>query len=143
MPVVAHPPCRAWSRFTRQQAKPAPGEAELGPLCVEYLRACGGILEHPAHSHLWEHCKLPYPAESRDGLWCIEVHQAWWGHPLRKKTWLLLSQLPKEIVELPFRLHCPGNDRRRQQVMSKAQRSGTPPEFAEWAVALARRVEDV
>lgn len=140
-PIVAHPPCRAWSRFTRQQAKPEPGEKDLGPLCVGFLRECGGVLEHPAHSHLWEHCKLPYPNESKGSLWCMEVHQAWWGHPLRKKTWLLFNRIPKEIVEIPFLLHHGGNDRRRQQVMSKAQRSATPPDFAQWLVNLARQVD--
>ena len=50
MPVVAHPPCRAWSAHTRHQAKPEPGDAELGPMCVDVLRREGGVLEHPAHS---------------------------------------------------------------------------------------------
>src|SRR5687767_6615617 len=77
MPVVAHPPCRAWSAFCAHQAKPEDGEKELGPLCVKWLLKCGGILEHPAHSRLWDACRLPKPGwESRSELWSIEVSQA-------------------------------------------------------------------
>ena len=72
-PIVAHPPCRSWSRFTKQQSKPPPGEKELAPLCVEFLRRCGGIREHPAHSHLWDHCNLPAPGQSTKDFWCEEV----------------------------------------------------------------------
>ena len=53
MPVVAHPPCRSWSAYCAHQAKPLAGEKELGPLCVAWLRECGGVLEHPAHSRLF------------------------------------------------------------------------------------------
>lgn len=79
MPVVAHPPCRAWSAFCGHQAKPEPGEKELGPWCVEQVRNSGGVLEHPAHSRLWQACDLPRPGErSRGGLWSmwIEQHRA-------------------------------------------------------------------
>lgn len=61
MPVIAHPPCRAWSAYCAHQAKPAPGEKELGIWCAEQVRENGGVLEQPAHSRLFDAAKLPKP----------------------------------------------------------------------------------
>lgn len=141
MPIIAHPPCRAWSAYCRHQAKPLPGEKELAPLCVEMLKVCGGVLEHPAHSTLWGTLGLPLPLEQERGwLWCLAVDQSWWGDTRTKKTWLLLSGIAKDdLPPIPYRLHNPSGDRRRWQVMSKHQRAATHPAFAEWLVEVARR----
>ncbi len=139
MPVVAHPVCAPWSAFCSHQWKPVAGVKELGPLCVEWLRKCGGILEHPAHSRLFDHCHLPKPGDpERDGLWTAEVWQAWWGYPMMKKTWLCFSGIPQSAVTFPYRLHDQGLDRRRQQLMSKNQRAATHPALAHWLVNTAR-----
>lgn len=140
MPVVAHPPCRSWSAYCAHQAKPEPGEKDLGPLCVEWLRKCGGVLEHPAHSRLFDACNLPKPGwTSRSDLWSMEVWQAWWGYSMRKKTWLCFSGISPNDVHFPIVLHSAGGDRRREQLMSKAQRSATHPALAEWLVETARK----
>jgi len=140
MPVVAHPPCRAWSAYCAHQAKPEPGEKDLGPLCVEWLRKCGGILEHPAHSRLFDYCKLPKPGWTAPGhLWSMEVSQAWWGDTRSKATWLCFFWISPLEVFYPFQLHEPGGDRRRWQVMSHRQRSATCPEMAQWLVDHARK----
>jgi hypothetical protein len=140
MPVVGHPPCRSWSAYCAHQAKPLPGEKELGPLVVEWLRKCGGVLEHPAHSRLWDACGLPKPGwTSRADLWSAEVLQAWWGDTRTKKTWLCFFGVCPTEVHWPLRLHEPGGDRRRWQVMSNQQRSATNPALAEWLVNVARR----
>jgi hypothetical protein len=141
MPIVGHPPCRSWSAFCRHQAKPLPGEKELAPFVVEHLRKCGGVMEHPAHSKLWDALNLPKPGErERDGLWTLWVKQYWWGDVRTKNTWLLFSGIDVWTVQTPFRLHEPKGDRRRWQVMSKHQRSATVPAFAEWLVDTARSV---
>ena len=100
MPVVAHPPCRSWSAYCAHQAKPEPGEKDLGPLCVEWLKKCGGVLEHPAHSRLFSHCNLPRPGwTSRGDFWTAEIWQAWWGYPMRKASWLLFCGVrPSEVI---------------------------------------------
>lgn len=141
MPVIAHPPCRSWSLYCRHQAKPEPGEQELGLWCAEQVKRWGGVLEHPARSLLWEAAGLPRPGvTSRGDAWSIEVWQAWWGYPMRKTTWLFVSKVyAGDMPEVPFCLHPRGGDRRTEQRMSKNQRSATTPEFAAWLVEVARR----
>lgn len=142
MRIVAHPPCRAWSAFCAHQAKPAPGERELGLWCIEQVRREGGVLEQPAHSRLWAAGKLPRPGDTARGdWWAAEVWQAWWGYPMRKATWLLFSKISTLDVHYPFVLHPQGGDRRREQLMGKQQRSHTVPAFAEWLVETARKAQ--
>lgn len=141
MPVVAHPPCRTWSAYCAHQAKPEPGERELGPLCVRWLKLCGGILEHPAHSRLFDFCELPKPGETFDGLWTAAVWQAWWGDSRTKATWLCFSGIKPSDVKFPLQLHEPHGDRRRWQLMSHTRRSATCPEFAAWLVETARKAQ--
>ena len=49
LPVIAHPPCRAWGAFA-MFAKPVDGEKELALFAVEKIRQFGGVLEHPKAS---------------------------------------------------------------------------------------------
>lgn len=144
MPVVAHPPCRSWSAYCAHQAKPLPGEKELGPLCVNWLRECGGVLEHPAHSRLFDACKLPKPGwtvgwhKDEMPIWSTEVLQGWWGDTRSKTTWLCFFGITPPDVRIPFRFVDADGDRRRWQLMSKTQRSATHPALAEWLVQTAR-----
>ncbi len=138
LPVVAHPPCRAWSAFCAHQAKPEPGEKELGLWCADKLRELGGVLEHPAHSRLFDAAGLPKPGEHNgEGLRTLEVWQAWWGYPMKKSTWLCFAGVDIQELVIPFRLHDKGMDRRRQQLMSKHERTATTPEFARWLIEAA------
>lgn len=141
MPVIAHPPCRAWSRHCSHQAKPDAGEKDLGLWCVDQVRKWGGILEQPAGSRLWDAAQLPKPGwtHTRD-LWAMEVWQAWWGYPMRKATWLLFARICPMTVRTPLQLHPRGCDRRREQLMSKNERSKTTEQFARWLVTTARLV---
>lgn len=92
-PVVAHPPCKHWGRLRHlakngrhrfSQESPAcvlcggePGfdvgrtcpsntDVDCAPRAVEQVRQFGGVLEHPAGSKLWEHCRLPQPSNRND-----------------------------------------------------------------------------
>lgn len=141
MPVVAHPPCRSWSAYTAHQAKPEPGEKELGLLCVEHLKREGGVLEHPAHSRLFDAAGLPMPGKRLGDLFTVEVWQAWWGYAMRKATWLCFSHIDMRAIEFPYSEHDSRDglgDRRRQQLMSKHQRAATHPSMAQWLVDAAR-----
>lgn len=140
-PIVAHPPCRAWSAFCAHQAKPALGERELAPFCVEQLRKCGGVLEHPAHSRLWDEYDLPRPGGGQvAGLWSMHVEQSWFGDMRGKQTWLLVSGVAPQEIQAPLRLHDPRGDVKRWGKMSKRQRAATPIAMAEWLVEIARKV---
>jgi len=140
MPVVAHPPCRSWSAFCAHQAKPMPGEKDLGPLCVEWLRKCGGVLEHPAHSRLFAATGLPLPGRRDGALWSIEVLQSWWdGHlGTQKKTWLCFAHVSPADVHYPLTLRGNGGDKRLWQYMPRSFRSATCRHLAEWLVTVSR-----
>lgn len=160
IPVVAHPPCRSWSKL-RAFAKPRPGEKDLAPWAVEQVRRWGGVLEHPFSSALWPHCQLPAPGQ-RDsyGGWTLVIDQDWFGHKAEKRTKLyIVGVSPSDIPPLPIRLEepthvlaadkraGPGRDSPRlrkgdpgyRPEISKAEREHTPQALAEWLVELARR----
>ena len=152
MPVVAHPPCRGWSLFLAHQAKPAPGEMELGLWCAAMLRECGGVLEQPAFSRLFRAAGLPHPGEPpMGGVWAIEVSQWDFGFPTEKRTWLALAHIqPESLPPIPHRDRAPGGEqvwlwgRRRtrgcviQNSASANARSRTTLSFAQWLTAAAR-----
>lgn len=151
-PVVAHPPCRAWGCL-RANAKPGPGEKELGPWAVGQVRKWGGVLEHPRASSLWKHCNLPRPGQGPDayGGFSLDVEQFWWGHRAQKRTWLYIYGCkPGDVPAIPLKLgKAPrvitnvhglraGMPGYRKEV-TKREREATPPAFAEWLVRLAAR----
>jgi hypothetical protein len=152
-PVVAHPPCTHYGRV-RHLGKVQ--DSDCAPIAVEQVRRFGGVLEHPAHSKLWEHCGLPLPGAPTGLFWdyTVEVDQVEWGHACRKRTWLYLVGVPREALERPpfpgrMPTHwCSGG-------RTKSSRSGspippgikaasaqikrrTPPLFAEYLIRLAR-----
>lgn len=112
----------------------------LGPLCVDWLRRCGGVLEHPAHSRLFSYCGLPLPGDSTGILWTIEVLQTWWGSlRTQKRTWLCFAHIPPSEVQFPITLRNRGGDKKLWQGLSKSARSRTNPAMAEWLVNAARK----
>ena len=140
--IVAHPPCRTWSAFTAHQAKAPEGEKDLGPLCVEFLKQCGGVLEHPAHSRLFKHMGLPMPGKSSGDYKTVAVWQSWFGYSMRKSTWLTFVGIDPNTLDFPYILTSPGGDRRKQQLMSKDQRAETCPAFGRWLVDAARQAPE-
>lgn len=140
-PVVAHPPCADWSRL-KGMAKHVPGRRELAPLAVWQVRACGGVLEHPAWSSLWAELGLPRPGELPDswGGWSIEVNQVSWGHQAAKPTWLYFVGVARERVA-PRQggepTHCVTSSASvRLLKLGSAAARLTPPAFAEWLVSI-------
>lgn len=164
-PIVAHPPCGPWSHL-RHLYRGSENDCALRAL--EQVRRFGGVLEHPAHSQLWNvdgadanpksrgSQYMARPGELPDcwGGVSIEVDQCDFGHPARKKTWLYLIRVDGRLVKTPPKCRpthwCSGGRTKRPgmgatvppgiKVCSAQQRRRTPLAFAEWLVALARSV---
>lgn len=150
-PVVAHPPCRAWGNLRTVATRVRPGEQELGPWAIEQVRRCGGVLEHPAGSILFECCECPKPDEEADGWggYTIDVDQYHWGHRAAKPTRLYIVGT-RDLPARPHRegepTHCItqghgvriGHPRFKSRVPDW-EREATPPAFAAWLVEVARR----
>lgn len=169
-PVVAHPPCARWSslnnlvlvRYPHRATEFAHGnDGGLFKLALQQVRVWGGVLEHPAQSRAWQHFDLPAPARNvwQRGIcggWCIELDQAAFGHPARKRTWLYAFGVeapptpptpppPSGKVVRVFRKRLPDGSWTRtpasvdNREVSKKVAEHTPPAFAAWLVELARR----
>ncbi|CAD1792746.1 hypothetical protein X12_001825 [Xanthomonas arboricola] len=151
MPVIAHPPCRAWGSL-KHFAKPRPGEKDLAIWAVDQVRRCGGVLEHPAGSQLFPTVGLPSPrGMQRDqwGGWTMAIWQSWWGHRADKATKLYIvgcdpGDLPGFPLQLGLSTHVVspsssirvGHPMYRPQ-LRKAEREHTPRALAEWLVDVA------
>lgn len=138
LPVVAHPPCRAWGRLSHM-AKPRSDERDLGIFAVRTVRRTGGVLEHPAASKLWPAAGLPAPGRRDEfGGYTLPVYQGHFGHLAPKATWLYVVGVePSALPSLPFELSLPPG---RIELMGKAAREHTPPAFAAFLVDVASRV---
>jgi hypothetical protein len=155
-PVVAHPPCRAWGKF-KAFAKPRDDEKELARSAVAVVRQEGGVLEHPAYSSLWEDQGLPSPKGGARDAWggfTLHVDQLWWGHKCKKGTFLYVVGIEPQAVpafHIPFRQEThvvdagpryqAGQGRVKLPGITKPEREATPPAFAEFLVAIARKAE--
>lgn len=148
--LVAHPPCRAWGRFSAF-AKPEAHERQLAIDAVAHVRRWGVVIEHPAFSKLWTECQLPTgSARDRFGGFTLHVDQLWWGHPCRKATFLYIAGIERSDVppfEIPFTLpsHVIETNRARRgkgerlPYLPHSRREHTPLAFAKFLVELARR----
>lgn len=159
LPVVAHPPCGPWSRLS--QLHKSAEEIAFAPHALAVVQRCGGVLEHPKGSKLWDACGLPKPGDNvlfngrrvssrRDehGGYTIEVAQCDWGHPARKRTWLYVVGVDWRQVVPGIRTggtatHRVTSGPRGPQLptATKKKRIHTPPAFARWLVELAQAAE--
>lgn len=151
LPVVAHPPCGPWSHLSQLHKRAE--EIALAPHAVAVVQRCGGALEHPKGSKLWEACGLPRPWAAPDafGGFTVEVQQVNWGHPARKPTWLYIVGHPGPLPATPPArepTHWASGGRTPSsrkgspvppgiKVCSAQQRRRTPTDFARWLVEVA------
>ena len=150
-PIVAHPPCRLFSRLSHFSTAPE-SEKQLAYWSVGKVREWGGVLEHPAHSRLWKDVKLPIPGSKDEWGFTLAVPQFWFGHSAEKDTWLYICGCErKSLPEIPMRMGFPSDlfagglkssgDRRKYVPGSRHSgiRSATPPDFARWLIQTAER----
>ena len=142
-PVVAHPPCRSWGRL-RKFAKPLDGESELAVMAVNIVRRCGGVLEHPDGSILFEQLNMKKSSSSDVyGGFFLSVYQFWWGHKARKKTILYICGCSmSDLPAFPLRFDAiqyvvSGSKKGGKKEISKADRERTPIGFARWLIEVA------
>lgn len=90
-PVIAHPPCRTWSKLKAFARAPV-GEHNLALFAVDLVRENGGVVEHPATSSLWSVSGMPLLGGLPDkwGGWVFECDQFHWGHLAQKRTRLYI-----------------------------------------------------
>jgi hypothetical protein len=130
-------------KFNRHQ------DPDLAPHGVAMVRQWGGVLEHPAHSLLFRHCRMPQPGELPDehGGWTLAVDQCDLGHVARKPTWIYVVGLTPTEVQPRFPKGVPthrvARDRRRTargelKECSRRLRRYTPEPFAHFLIGLAR-----
>lgn len=164
-PVVAHPPCQRWGRFWHGSTR-KPHQFKLGDdggcfeSALRAVRMWGGVLEHPADSHAWDHFGLCKP--QRDGGWIMADDKGWtcyveqghYGHLSRKGTWLYAARvvLPElRWGRLPQRLHPVALERygyakaRRIGMMAMIGgkdktriRNATPPDFRDMLISITQ-----
>lgn len=166
-PVVAHPPCARWCALAglveHRWGLKRGDDGGCFSSALANVRTWGGVLEHPAWSHAWKAHDLPHPDPAggwqRDlhGGWCCHVEQRWYGHRARKSTWLYavrcdLPSLPWGHGPAPEASSIGGKIRDRSgsmfprsgvEVMSKRERSATPPAFRDLLISIARSARPV
>lgn len=143
-PVVAHPPCKAWSLMGQCRPEIVPGDdGGCFAAALACVRAYGGVLEHPAYTKAWRAFHLPRPAAQGwtqafgDDGWTCQVDQAHYEHPANKQTWLYyVGPAPPPLLwgRAPYS----GRTVRNDGGGGRDQRSITPRAFARALIHLAR-----
>lgn len=107
-PVVAHPPCARWCMLAPLNAHQYGYQVGDDDGCFASallaVETYGGVLEHHAYSYAWPAFHLPRPWRGHwirsftSPGWVVEISQAAYGHPTRKRTWLYyVGQDPPDL----------------------------------------------
>lgn len=150
IPVIAHPPCRAWG-VLKHLAKPRPDERDLALWAVKQVQKNGGILEHPAGTGLWRAAGLPEVGEFLDehGGFTIEIDQYSFHHVAHKATKLYICGLRSMFDLLPI----PTRDGKAEKSITgqvpgtkrctQYEREYTPTMMMQWLIETARKTVKV
>ena len=166
-PAVAHPPCERWGRYwgggpSASYKRTLGDDAQCFAFALWYVRAFGGVIEHPEASHAFKFYGLAKPPKSGGwikaddyGGWACCVEQGNYGHPARKATWLYANKtdLPELIwgasqnktrIDPGFRTKEEGRAARLSpnyvpiKRISARERLETPAPFKELLISIVR-----
>lgn len=149
--VIAHPPCRLWSKLRAFSNAPA-CEMLTALFAIQVVRSNGGVLEHPVGSRLFSHY-LPVPGQIDSfGGFTIKVNMSDFGFPARKPTFLYivgidksdLPLIPIKFDAIEFMVGSSKFNRKKvtgMREMPKKMRDVTPLAMCEWLVDLANLIE--
>ena len=148
MPVLAHPPCRAWGQLSHM-ANPRIGEKQLAYFALAQVRLNGGVLEHPASSRFFKEADLPIGMFTDEfGGFTIEIDQFDFGHVAHKATKLYicginindLPEMPKRNYSSTDRSIC-GNVKGTKRC-TQYQREYTPPHLINYLKQICERIKN-
>lgn len=141
LPVIAHPPCRLWSKLRKFSNAPG-SEKSLAIWSINLVRKVGGIVEHPYDSKLWSEINCPGIGEfDKFGGTSFVFDQFDFGYYTRKRTRIYivgltsLSELPRS--NLRFELIA-----RKFDNLSPKQRSETAPELCRWFLEIIKKISE-
>jgi len=146
IPVIAHPPCRLFSKLYKFSTAPKK-EKKYSFFSIKIIRKNGGVLEHPAGSRLWIEARLPIANGDYDkyGGFTIKIDQFLFGHKARKSTLLYICGIKKsDIPVMDFKIGYPEyvvgttSKKSNKKELSKKMRMQTPLKFALWLLKIAR-----
>lgn len=132
LPLVAHPPCRLFSRLRKFSTAPAQ-EKKCAFFALSKIRQFGGILEHPRSSLLWKTGNFDLSGNVDNyGGFLRSVNLSWFGYPCEKKTMLYFVGIsPGQLPEFPLSFDAithqiSSSKKKSLPEISKDSRSSTP-----------------
>lgn len=130
MPVVAHPPCRLFSKL-RAFSKADISEKRLAYHALQVVRNNGGILEHPCTSRLWIEKEIVKPGTTDVyGGFTISINQSWFGYYTQKRTRLYIVGIsPAQLPSYPLSFDL---IERKFDNLTPKQRSESTNQLIEW-----------
>lgn len=149
LPVIAHPPCRLWSRMKGLSTAPE-SEKQTAWFALEQVRKNGGVLEHPYMSDFWKAANLPTGLQRDEyGGFTLFIHQHWFGHKAQKKTYLYICGIDPQDVppyKVTFDAVCyslatlKGQKTLKKPEISKAEREHTPEELIDFLIQICTKI---
>ena len=148
VPVLAHPPCRAWGQLSHM-ANPREGEKQLAYFALAQVRLNGGVLEHPASSRFFKEANLPTGMFTDDfGGFTMEIDQFDFGHVAHKATKLYICGIDKSMLPALPAKNYSSTDRsicgnvKGTKRCTQYQREYTPPQLINYLKKICERIKN-